>query len=435
MRIGRPGAGGARPLSGQVEAGLSDLSPAEMLVPQLSEIRGALSAQLGLAGTLEHPLISGEATIANGSALVPALGVALDQIQLSAKSRGTEQLDIEASLRSGKGQLEAKGDLILDPRRDWPLDLRIKGTNVQAVRLPEALATASPDLRVRSGHGALQVQGSVVVPQATIEIRQLPKSAVSVSSDEVLVGSTKGSPNPTPLELQANVELRLGDQVRFRGFGLTAGLEGKLELSATNGRTLAQGIISVKDGRYKAYGQDLKIERGQLIFAGPPTNPSLDVRATRRSEDDTVTAILSLTGPLREPLAQVSSDPPLSREEAMAYLLTGRSIKEGGGAGNSVLISQALISGSLGRSQTLLEGVAKGVGLDQLQVKEGATLQQSSLLLGKYLSPDLYISYALGLFDPQGALVLRYRLTKHLRLEAQSGQHQGADLIYGFERD
>ncbi len=436
LSLDRLGKTATRALSGHIDAGISDLSPAEMLIPELSEVHGRLSAHLDLQGSLDHPQVSGQASITDGSARLRALGIELKQIRLAATSQGGDRLVIKASAHSGEGQVDAEGELALDPHRGWPLEMQVKGSDLQVVRLPEAVASVSPDLHIRSNGGLVHVDGSLVVPQATIEIHQLPESAVAVSPDEVLVGGPTPPESASPQrQVQADIQAHLGDKVHFKGYGLTGRLTGSLELSAAGGRTLAQGAISVKDGRYKAYGQDLKIERGRLMFAGPPTNPSLDVRATRRSQDESVTAILTLTGPLAEPLAQVSSEPALSQEEAMTYLLTGRALSGSGNAATTALLTQALASGGLNRSQGLLQGVAKGVGLDELGVQEGATLQQSSLLLGKYLSPDLYVSYAVGLFDPQGALVLRYKLSKRLRLEAQSGKQQGLDLIYGVEQN
>jgi len=436
LTLGRPDKAGARALAGRVDAAISDLSPTEMLAPQLSEVHGQLSARLAVQGTLDHPQVSGQARLSDGEARIRPLGIELKQIQVAATSQGEERLAIAASAHSGKGQIDAQGGITFDPHQGWPLEMQVKGSDFQVVRLPEAVASASPDLHIRSKGGLARVSGSLLIPQASIEIRQLPESAVAVSPDQVLVGEPKPPESEAArVRTQADVQVRLGDKVHFKGYGLTGRLTGSLDLSATDGRSLVQGAIAVKDGRYKAYGQDLKIERGRLMFAGPPTNPSLDVRATRRSQDDSVTAILTLTGPLREPLAQVSSDPALPQEQAMAYLLTGRAPSGSSSAGATAMLSQALVSGGLNRSQGLLQGIAKGVGLDELQVQEGSTLQQSALQLGKYLSPDLYVSYALGLFDPQGALVLRYRLSKRLRLEAQSGKQQGVDLIYGVERD
>ena len=47
-------------------------------------------------------------------------------------------------------------------------------------------------------------------------------------------------------------------------------------------------------GRYKAYGQDLTIEDGRLLFAGTPLdNPRLAIVAMRKIDDDLSTGCAS----------------------------------------------------------------------------------------------------------------------------------------------
>lgn len=437
LRIGPPDpSSDARPLSGQVQARVSDLSPLELLVRGLSEVQGGLSAQLTIGGDTARPALQGEAKVTEGGAKIPELGVALTDIQASVEGRDGEPLAIRASAHSGKGSLEAEGKLALEPEQGWPLDLHIGGERFEVARLPEAELYVTPDLSLAVKDGLITVDGTVTVPEARIEIRTPPASAVSLSSDEVIVGQE--APPPAAAggpKVRANIQVRMGDKVQLSGQGLDARLVGALRVTSNEKRTLAQGSIEVKDGHYKAYGQDLAIERGRLIFAGPITSPSLDVRATRKSPDKSVTAILDISGSLSEPLARISSEPVLPQEEALSYLITGRGLSSGEDTSKAALLRQALLQGGLKRSQGVLDKLASGIGVDELRVQEGSTLKDSSLLLGKYLSPDLYVSYAVGLLNPQGAVVLRYQLSERLRLEAQSGQAQGLDLFYKVERD
>jgi translocation and assembly module TamB len=66
---------------------------------------------------------------------------------------------------------------------------------------------------------------------------------------------------------------------------------------------------------------------------------------------------------------------------------------------------------------------------------EGSTTQDTALVIGKYLSPRLYLSYGVGLFDAANSLRLRYQLSRIWVLETESGIEQGADLLYTLERE
>nr|WP_305792891.1 translocation/assembly module TamB domain-containing protein [Sedimenticola hydrogenitrophicus] len=357
----------------------------------------------------------------------------LEGVQLTARNRGNERLVLEGQLVSGGGTLRLQGDLLLDAAQGWPLSLKLQGEEIQVVRLPEAVAYASPKLEIGLRNRRLQVEGNLKIPKADIQLRELPESAVEVSEDEVIVGQTGTEQSTPPLAIETRLFIQLGDQVRFSGFGLKTRLEGAVALNSREDRTLARGELSLQEGRYRAYGQDLTIQQGRLLFNGPPQNPSLDIRATRLSHDRSVTAVLNLSGNLRDPRVQVSSDPSLPEEEALAYLITGRGLAEEG-PGSAAMLRQAAAAKGLEKSQEILNRLAGGLGVDEVRFEEGETLEDTSLLLGKYLSPDLYVSYAVGLFDNRGALVTRYRLSERLRLEVQSGSSQSMDLIYDVER-
>jgi translocation and assembly module TamB len=60
--------------------------------------------------------------------------------------------------------------------------------------------------------------------------------------------------------------------------------------------------------------------------------------------------------------------------------------------------------------------------VDEVTVKESEALGGgAALTVGQYLSPRLYLSYGVGLFEPGEVLTLRYKLSRDLALEALNG--------------
>lgn len=56
-------------------------------------------------------------------------------------------------------------------------------------------------------------------------------------------------------------------------------------------------------------------------------------------------------------------------------------------------------------------------------------------MIGKYLTPSLYVSYGVGLFEPVNTLRLRYTISRRWRLVTESSTAaSGGDLIYHIER-
>lgn len=430
--VAGPAGPDGRPLDGELDAVFPDLGLLAGFVPALSDVRGGFRVDVRIDGTDRLPVLTGTLRVEDARAeLVPA-GIVLEDIDLRVDGDGDGPLRLQGSLRSGKGALDLSGSVT--PFSGSPaLDLQIEGRDFQAVRLPEATVTLSPDLRIE-GQEAFRVSGSVRVPQAHVKLAtKLPQGVASVSPDEVIVGETPDT-GPEPVPVSGAVRVELGDDVTFEGFGLETGLTGAIDARFDAQTNTVNGKIEMRDGEYRSYGQDLTVERGRLLFAGPPDRPDVDLRAVRESRDGRVRAYLELTGPLREPRTRIYSEPALPQSEALAYLVTGRGLGQASG-GEGLDIANAALALGVARGEPWLAELSDRVGLDEIRVETGETLEQSSVLLGKYLNPDLYVGYTQELFNPEGALLLRLKLSERFEVETRSGRNQSVDLFYRYEHD
>ncbi len=434
-----PSGDGGYPLDSRVEGQLPDVALVAALSPKLAEVKGRVEWTADVRGTTRNPKLDGTARVLDAGAQVPDLGLELTRANITVRNRGTEELAFDATVNSGEGQITIRGATTLSAEQSWPLTVELVGEGVEVLRLPIAHVLASPDLRVTGNAKQLDVRGRIKIPSAEITPRQIPQGAVKVSADEVIVDAQSASDveaktrAPGGPVVEINLDLDLGEAVYFDGFGLSARLGGSLKLSQVAGQPpSAQGQLEIHDGRFKAYGQNLSIERGRLIFAGPIDNPGLDIRATRKAGN--VTAGIEIGGTAKDLRSRVYSEPALSEAEALSYLLTGGPLA-GASEGQAGALMQAAVSLGMERSQVITEQLKTTFGLDEVTVGSAGGLDQSALILGKRLSPDLYLRYALGIFDTVGALLLNYRLTDSLSVEAESGARQGMDLIYKIERD
>jgi len=228
------------------------------------------------------------------------------------------------------------------------------------------------------------------------------------------------------------VLVRLGDAVKLRGFGLDGALAGQLRISEAPGQApLGRGEIKVS-GTYRAYGQDLTIQQGRLLFAGTPlANPGLDITAVRVLPD--VTPGLRVSGTAQQPVLQVFSTPAMEQSEALSYLLTGKPLSALGSAQGSMLNSAAQALGSAG-GDLLAKGVGARLGVEA-GVSDNSELGGAALTVGKYLSPRLYVGYGVGLFTPGQIVTLRYKISRLFDFEAQtSALYNRFSLKYRVEK-
>jgi translocation and assembly module TamB len=221
--------------------------------------------------------------------------------------------------------------------------------------------------------------------------------------------------------------------VTLFGFGFDGRLGGSLLLEDEPGQlTSATGEITVPEGKYSAYGQHLEVEQGRLLYTGGPiTNPGLDLQAVRHVGD--VTAGLRVKGSLKQPQVELFSIPAMGQTDALAYLMLGRPIESASGEDGAMLAQAALALG-LSSGDRLARSLGERFGLDEVRVESGGTGDQASLVMGRYLSPKLYISYSVGLIQAINTFTVRYEISRHWQLRGESGENQGADLLYTIER-
>ncbi|PUE00552.1 MAG: DUF490 domain-containing protein [Candidatus Sedimenticola endophacoides] len=417
-------------IEGELRVEIPDLAPLAWTTPHLSAVQGRATADFQLAGTLEAPRIEGQAQLTGGAAELPVIGLRLEQIEARLQAPDPGRLRYQVALRCAEGNMELEGETRLDAAADWPGTLRLRGQECVAVDIPEAKVWLSPDLTLRRERGATHLEGDLSIPRARLRPGELPKGAATGSADLVVVENGKPvEEQGRDLQLHTRIRLRLGDQVNFEGFGLRADLGGDLTLIDEPGRpVLGNGALNIDQGSYRAYGQDLTIEHGRVLYAETPVdNPALELRAIRKSGQ--ITSGIRVDGTLKKPRLALFSRPPMSQSETLSYLLTGQPPGAGGSLDQAAL-SAALAAGGAG---SLSGEIARQVGLDELRLETGQQLGEASVVAGTWLSPRLYAQYVNNLGVRESRLRLRYDLTERLQIQTESGTGQGIDLFYTIE--
>jgi len=421
---------------GKLTAQFSNLAPLETLLPFANDVTGNLRADLSLSGTFSQPQVIGDIILRNGAANLPRLGLDLSGIEVQLSSAQSGDINLVSQVQSGDGRLSIVSDLRGLGTSDWTLTGFVNGNNVKVVSLSQLKATVSPDIKINANLELLELSGSATIPWARTNFKSLPESATAVSPDVVVIDeeSTQGD-GESKIKIHTNLDILLGNDVQFNGFGLESKLNGKINLLKEAQRQFfTSGFVSVVEGTYKAYGQTLTIERGRLLFQGPYENPGIEIRASRIIRDDDNTTVgLDISGTLQRPKATVFSSESMSDSQAMMMLLTGKPIKDASQADASLLVSAMSGLGS-DAGGGLTSGITRFFGVDELEIKSDQGFDQSELWVGKYLTPRLLVRYVVGIFDQAFGFGVEYQLTDRLRLEAESSDTQSIDVVYKIER-
>lgn len=335
-------------IAGRLDASLPDLSVASALIGPVARSTGSLSAKLAVNGVLSAPTITGELALQDGALDIPLAGLNIHQFNLRANTDADqpEALEIAGSLTSGPGRLNLNGSWIVPESR---LNLRLSGDRVSVFNTSDANVLMSSDLQVGWEDAILSMAGHVNIPSARItpQLRMERSSSdvaasrmssadfIAPSQDVVILGAQRDVSPPAvdvkaPFKIDATIDLVIGDDVSVDALGLTSRVGGGVRFTLRPDRdTLipeAQGAISLIEGTFKSFGQDLDIETGQLIFSEvPATEPEILLRAVRWiSNDPYVSAAgIEVTGQATTPELSLFSRPQLEPSQIQSYLLTG----------------------------------------------------------------------------------------------------------------
>lgn len=386
----------------------------------LENMGGQLNGAGRLSGPLMDPEVRGDLVLDDGYLLDSTVPMPIEELTARLRFEG-RSANLEGSWRSnGEGTGEITGDLSWADGPD--LALQLTGQRLPVTYEPYARLELAPDLTLTFSNGDLAVKGRVDVPRGSIEVQELPAQAVSVSEDEVIVGAE--AQEPTVRTFNMDVQVQVGaDRVTFDGFGVTGNLQGGLRIG-NNMDT--RGTLQLTDGRYEAYGQELELRRARLVFVGPVTQPYLDVEAIRRV--DQVVAGLRITGPVSGPQTEVFSEPPMSQNAALSYVILGR--PPGQSAGDDNQMSKAALSLGLTQASKLTRGVGEEFGIRDLTLEAEGSGDEASVVASGQITDELSLRYGVGIFEPVTTVALRYKLGQYIYLEAASGLASSLDLFY-----
>ncbi|MFO7324253.1 MAG: translocation/assembly module TamB domain-containing protein [Pseudomonadota bacterium] len=416
------------PIRGSLDARTDSLSLVDIYVVEIDRATGKLATRVDIGGTLGQPIINGTLEIRDAALDLYQINLALRELALDAHF-DNDALRLDGSSRVGDGRAQFTGRLSWRGGEPYG-ELRMQGDRLLLVNVPEARILASPDLDFSIAGRRIDVKGEVVLPYARIEPADLT-SAVLSSSDEILVGDEPPDPSQR-WNVHSNIRLSLGNDVRLESLGLSARLGGALEVRS-EGEQASRGIgeLVVTEGRYQALGRMLDIERGRLIYNNVPLNdPGIELRAQKVFPE--ATAGVNVRGSLREPRLTFYSEPSMPQSQIASLILAGGSIQslsdnQAPGAARNDLLAQG--------GAILAQRVGAQVGVDDVGIESDPQNEnQASLVLGKYLSDRLYVSYGISLAEAINTLKLRWTINQRWTVKTEAGQERSADIVYTLKK-
>ena len=445
------------PVTGSMLASLPQIGAWSLLAPPGWRVQGTLESRFELSGTRSRPQWQGRLQADHLAVRSAVQGIEFSQGQLIAKLQGQQVVLERLSLRGAGtqgGDMQATGQLSWDtagpsfdaanPLSAASLVLQMQAKSLRVSNRADRRLAISGDVTAEMNKGQLRLKGLVQADQALFILPE--ESTPSLGADVRVIRADLDAPVSTPPAASKSwlgtpdvqIQLDLGSDFRLQGQGLNTRLMGQVLLvsnSATRGLPRLTGQVRTEGGRYKAYGQQLDIDTGELRFNGPYDNPSLDIIALRPNLSQRVG--VQVTGTALLPRIRLYADPDMPDADKLAWLVLGRSAASGGA--ESAVLQQAALALLGGNGKGLSSELATSLGLDEISLASGSrsdtTATGAAVTLGKRLSKDFYMVYESSLSGTFGSLYIFYDLSRRLTLRAQAGQQSALDLIFTVRKD
>lgn len=423
-----------RPIQGELLITRFDLAALKALIPQLDVLQGDINGQAQIDGTLGQPLLNGELKLANGALKDETLPVALSAIEQNIVLKG-QRAEFTGSYKLGTGLGKMNGDITWMPTLKG--HLQVSGEELEFDYQSQIKAKVSPNINIMFEPNNLEINGEVTIPYARVKVRELPKGSISPSKDVILVEKQAELDASRP-RLTLNVLLKVdplrSNAVKLDAFGLTTDLQGELRLQNNKSEIFGSGIMQLVNGRYRAYGQNLIIREGDILFNSTLDRPFLNIEAVRDPNltSNSVIAGLRIEGAAQSPTISVFSEPDMEQQQILSYLLTGRGIGESSGDNQDTVLTNALLSLGLGRSENMISKVGNKLGLEDVNLDTSGQGESTQLSLTGTIAPGVQLRYGVGVFDSISEVAIRYELIPKLYIEAVSGVSNAIDIYYQF---
>ncbi|MBA6224929.1 translocation/assembly module TamB domain-containing protein [Colwellia sp. MB02u-18] len=417
-------------LSGDLSVNLQQFEWLKQWQKRIDKIEGNLVQNFTLAGTWREPIFTGEGSLGIEHLVIDEYGLDIRNSKVKLSSQ-QDRVILLGELQNPQGSLTIAGQAKLS----MPIkaNLTIEGQQVTLVNNNDNKLIVSPMLKANYQDKHLTVDGNLIVDQADIKIASLPKPAISVSEDQVIVDEKNLAEKDPALDYNISLTLSAGDNVKISGFGLSSEIQGNLSSSLITGQPLTlNGRLDLKEGKFEAYKQTLTIEQGQLLFLGTAANPSIQFRAVRIVDDIKVGIIAD--GTIHNPRLTLFSEPTMADENVLSLLITGRKLDSLSQQEGNALTSAAISLG-VESANKLVQKIGEQLGLKDVAFtsKSANNGNSTRVDIAAKINDRLNVGYGTSIDSDssvQAGWNIEYKLSPNISFEAISGDEISANINY-----
>ncbi len=458
-----------KPVIFQAEAQNLNLGFLKTFLPALDRFQGQLDFDLRSPDLLDMQHLTGEFSFKNGIVALHQTGVPYKDIRFQLNFNDKHITLKDFLIASGKGTLHMVGSANLSSRLS-ELDFESFQINVNtnrftAVQTRDLELVLNSDLNLQGDLMQPTFSGKLNVVQSKINLTGLQGESPSreeldplLLRDKKTIKDTIPSQKRTPPDvikrLRGQTKISIPRNTWIRSKDMNIEISGDVDIIKQSDKFEFFGSIETVRGTYSFYGKRFIIQTGTITLqGGTRIDPSLNISADYRFRDadgNKRTLTLNITGTLSAPdISFALDDDPIEPQDGVSYIIFGRSTQQLSHSEKTQMssanqsLNAAKMSGLLyGQiAKQLSSQLQRNLNLDVIEFTGDANWRSASVVIGKYITNDLFLRYerefSFGQTEdivPQ-KVSLEYEIARFLYLQAIKGDPKstGFDLIFKFE--
>jgi translocation and assembly module TamB len=399
----------------------ANLSILPLLTKEVTAAEGATQGEITITGTLDQPILKGNITIQNGILKLSALKDPIQKVGVDIAFEGDTINIKQFQGYMGTGSYRATGTA------------KLKGVGLTDYNI--SLVLDKPMIRSKYFTGT--VDGNLMLTQGPIN----PKLAGKLLFENDIIDiPTIPDLQPSTMNMDLDVDFQIGKKVRFYNpylYDILAA--GRVKLGGSTMEPDISGHIVAIRGTVSYLRTPFKIEEASVEFrqfAGS-FEPVIKLKAQTSLQQTVVN--LNINGPIGAMEFKLTSEPAMNQQEILSLLtLRSRYFDKQNNGNNSLGRDELVGALDAGLQMRFISGIEgnlrDALGLDEFSFvrdtnstiikktnsskNENSTINQEvyNLVMSKYVTDKLMVSYTVGVDHDKSELAFRYGLNRRISL-------------------
>ncbi len=443
-----------------------------------ANIGGFIEGDLNLSGTVESPNPEGNIRLRDASVEMSEFGIDYKNVGLNLNFLRDKVRVENLLVRSSDGSLTGSGqmDFVSDLYKGdiSQSEITLKFNRFQPFNHRQFNMQMNGSATFGGKKGEVVYGGDITIPRAEIFIPtvlrmlgriyvpDLPKPILveelekteQINDTLILAENQPVDSDTVRLDyldnFKGNLRIRIPRNTWIKNDDMYIEISGDVELRKNFDFFELFGTVDVVRGQYDLLGKTFVIDEGAISFqGGEDMMPNMDITASyafRNPQRIEQNLSVNVRGTAESPEVNFQLDgSSISEGDAISYILFGKSMNEltideqdnMDGAGGGSLAGRA--AASILTSQ-LTNFLGEKLAVDYIEVKSDGGFDNATVVVGKYITNDLFVSYEQRFGETHEKdmvkyeVKLEYELFRFLFLELNnSSRASGFDVIFKFD--